>query len=225
MRYEIHLKHDEQIVTGDATGSSTVPEAARTKEPFAALLAPDGMRAVAPDGKVRLEIWWRAELPLLPQAADGNFTLGRLEPGAFVGVARAVAGAHDYRDQPIDAGVYGLRYFHQPSDGNHLGTSDSRDFLVLTSLAEEQSPDAVATKEALLALAVPVSPSDHALVLYATAASEPAPADGQPRIVKRGELAEQALEVTLLGRTAGSPSTDPPTPLRLALVLDGHTAH
>ncbi|MBM4013513.1 MAG: hypothetical protein FJ293_00910 [Planctomycetes bacterium] len=209
----------------DAAGGSTVPDAARAKESFAALLAADGMRVVAPDGKVRLEVWWRAELPLLPQAADGNFTLGRIEPGAFVGVARAVTGAHDYRDQAIDAGVYGLRYVHQPSDGNHLGTSDSRDFLVLTSLAEEQSPEAVTTKEALLALSVPVSPSDHALVLYVTAASEPAPPDGQPRIAQRGELAEQALEVALLGRAAGAAPTDPPEPLRLALVIDGHTGH
>jgi hypothetical protein len=207
----------------DDAGGSTVPEEAHAKEPFAALLRSDGLRVVAPDGKVRLEVWWRAELPLLPQAADGNFTLGRLEPGAFVGVARAGSGAHDYRDQPIDAGVYGLRYFHQPSDGNHLGTSDSRDFLVLTSLAAETSAEPVTTKEELLALAVPISPSDHALVLYVTAASEPAPADGQPRIVKRGELDEQALEIALPARVHAPDS--PQESLRLALTVDGHTAH
>lgn len=215
-----------EAIRGEAGGPSA-PEAMRTLEPFAALLANDGLRVVAPDGKVRLELWWRAELPLLPNSVDGNFTLGRLTPGSFVGVARMPGGTHDYRDQPIDAGVYALRYFHQPSDANHLGTSDSRDFLVLTSLAEERSPEPVATKEALLALAVPISPSDHALVLYVTAASEPAPADGLPRIVKRGELDEQALECALPARAAAAPgSPSPPTEtLRLALVVDGHTAH
>jgi len=199
-------------------GKSSVP--AEVPEPFAKLLAADGMRVVAPDGKPRAELWWRVALPLEAKAADG-FDLGRVASGTFVGILRAPGTTADYRDQAIDAGVYALRYFHQPADANHLGTSDSPDFLVLTSLKEEKSPDPVTTKEKLLELSVPISPSDHALVLYVTKASGPAPKDGAARVVKRGDHDEWALEVALTGQATGAAAES----LRIALVVEGHTAH
>jgi hypothetical protein len=209
----------EAIAAEAGSNKSTVP--AEVAEPFAKLLAAGGVRVVAPDGKTRAELWWRAALPLEAKAAEGSFELGRVASGTFVGILRAPGTTADYRDQAIDAGVYALRYFHQPADANHLGTSDSRDFLILTSLKEEQSPDPVTTKEKLLELSVPISPSDHALVLYVTKASDPAPADGAARIVKRGESDDWALELALTGQVAGAAVET----LRLALVVEGHTAH
>jgi len=207
-----------EAIAADAEKKATAP--AEVPEAFAKLLAADGMRVVAPDGKARAELWWRAELPLEAKA-EGGFDLGRVASGTFVAILRAPGGTADYRDQAIEAGVYALRYFHQPADANHLGTSDSRDFLILTSLKEEKSPEPVATKEKLLELAVPISPSDHALVLYVTKASEPAPADGAARVVKRGDHDEQALELSLAAQAVGAPAET----LRIAVVVEGHTAH
>lgn len=148
--------------------------------------------------------------------------LARLAAGTFVGALRAPGRTADYRDLEIDPGVYALRYSWQPSDGNHLGTSDSRDFFVLTSLAQERSPEPVADPAALVELAVAASPSEHALVLYVAPASGPAPADGAARVVRRGELDEWALEVALPAR---APDAGKPDALRVALVVEGHTAH
>src|SRR5688572_30636315 len=208
-----------EAIAAEADQKSTVP--AEVPEAFAKLLAAEGVRVLAPDGKPRAELWWRASLPLETKAVEGGFELGRIASGTFIGILRAAGNSSDYRDQAIEAGVYALRYFHQPADGNHLGTSDSPDFLILTSLKEEQSPDPVTTKEKLLELSVPISPSDHALVLYVTKASDPAPKDGAPRVVKRGDHDEWALEVALTAQPTGAPAES----LRIALVIEGHTAH
>lgn len=212
-----------EAIVGEA-GVATAPES--VPEELRKLLANDGLRVIGPNGKTRGEVWWRAKVPLAAKSIGGGFTLGRLVPGSFLGVLRAPVGTSDYRGQAIEAGSYGLRYFHQPSDGNHLGTSDSPDFLVLTSLTEEKSPDAVTSKEALLALAVPVSPSDHALVLYATTASEPPPTDGAARVVRRGNFDEWALECAISGQVDGAPvdGTLACETVRLAVVIEGHTA-
>jgi hypothetical protein len=207
-----------EAIAAAADQKSTVPP--EVPEPFAKLLAADGVRVVAPDSKPRAELWWRAALPLEPKATDG-FDLGRVANGTFVAILRAPGNTSDYRDQAIEAGVYALRYFHQPADANHLGTSDSPDFLVLTSLKEEKSPDPVTTKEKLLELSVPISPSDHALVLYVTKASDPAPKDGAARVVKRSDHDEWALEVTLTAQATAAAAES----LRIALVVEGHTAH
>lgn len=38
---------------------------------------------------------------------------------------------YDFRDDPIDSGVYVLRYSLQPQDGNHMGTSPHDSFAIL----------------------------------------------------------------------------------------------
>jgi hypothetical protein len=50
----------------------------------------------------------------------------------LIGVIRFPAGSkpNDFRGQALKAGTYTLRYGLQPDDGNHLGTSEIRDFLV-----------------------------------------------------------------------------------------------
>ncbi|MBL8840922.1 MAG: hypothetical protein JNL90_05255 [Planctomycetes bacterium] len=205
-------------------GKSSVPS--EVSEPFAKLLASEGVRVLAPDGKVRADFWFRLEMPLLAKAGGvSSVLLERLVPGAFVGIVRTPGRTNDYRDQEIEAGVYALRYYHQPSDANHLGTSDSRDFFLLTSLAEEKSPAPIAAKDDLIPLAVAASPSDHALCLYVAPATTPPPTEGTlggARVAKRGEHDEQALEITFAARVEG---TDQREALRLAIVIDGHTAH
>ncbi len=207
-------------------GKSSVPS--EVSEPFAKLLAIEGLRVLAPDGKVRAEFWFRLQMPLLAKAGGvSSVLLERLVPGSFVGIVRTPGRTNDYRDQEIEAGVYALRYYHQPSDANHLGTSDSRDFFLLTSLAEEKSPAPIAAKDDLIPLAVAASPSDHALCLYVAPATTPPPSEGFQGgacIVKRGEHDEQALEITFAASVEGTETRELEL-LRLAIVIDGHTAH
>ncbi len=206
-------------------GKSTVP--ASVPAAIAQGLATGGLRVIGADGKTLCELWPLAELPIAAPAAPNaprvsSVALQRLLPGSLVGVMKTFGTTSDYRDQTIEAGIYGLRYFHQPSDGNHLGTADTRDFFVLTCLTEDKDPAPIADQDALVALAVPVSPSDHALVLYVAAATAEPAKDGAPRVVRRGEHDEWALELAFAAKANGATESEK---LRVELVLVGHTAH
>ena len=61
-------------------------------------------------------------------------------PGQLIGVARYVRKGSDFRDQDIGKGVYTLRYAQQPVDGAHVGTSPTRDFLLLAEASKDRSP-------------------------------------------------------------------------------------
>lgn len=60
-------------------------------------------------------------------------------PGQLIGVARFARKGSDFRDQDINAGVYTLRYAQQPVDGAHVGTSPTRDFLLLVEASKDES--------------------------------------------------------------------------------------
>ena len=195
-------------------------------EAFAKLLDPaSGLRLLDAEKKPAVELWLRAELPLAEKvpATASNTRLGRIASGELVGVMKAFGTTGDYREQTIETGVYALRYFAQPADGNHLGTSDSRDFLILTSFAQDKDPAAIADQEKLMELARPISPSDHALVLYVTdvPAAAPAAEKDSPSFFQRRDKEEWALELVVPARVPDAKATEQ---LRLALVLLGHTA-
>jgi hypothetical protein len=59
-------------------------------------------------------------------------------PGQLVGVVRYSRSGADFRDQKISKGVYTLRFALQPVDGAHVGTSLTRDFLLLVQATVDQ---------------------------------------------------------------------------------------
>jgi hypothetical protein len=97
----------------------------------AAAIAETGYRITGPDGTV-CDIWMAKEIPLKPKFKSSLRVKYPLLPGQLVGVIHYPAGSkpHDFRGQALKPGTYTLRYGLQPDDGNHLGTSDIRDFLV-----------------------------------------------------------------------------------------------
>jgi hypothetical protein len=60
--------------------------------------------------------------------------------GELLGVIRYKRRGGDFRGQEIPSGVYVMRYALQPEDGNHVGTSNTRDFILLTPAGEDKSP-------------------------------------------------------------------------------------
>src|SRR5207237_8249180 len=69
-------------------------------------------------------------------------TFGQIPEGTFIGVINFLAQVSDYRGQAIKAGHYTLRYALILNDGNHLGVSPSRDFLLLCPVTEDKDPTA-----------------------------------------------------------------------------------
>ena len=138
---------------------SAVPAALR------ALLADAGMRVVL-DGKPAIELW----LPKhIPEATGDLGKLGVVYPylpeGTLVGVARFHDRWLDFRGKPVPAGTYTLRYSIQPTDGNHSGVSDFRDYLVLVPASADPGERVVADVKALMALGKKATGTNHPAVM------------------------------------------------------------
>lgn len=104
-----------------------------TEKPPAELAAGVAAR-LAPAAKVvtgdaTLEIW-------LVQAIDGaSQGWGGVDSGTLVGAMRVTGTFKEIRGKVVRPGVYTLRYGQQPQNGDHLGISPFREFLLLSPAA------------------------------------------------------------------------------------------
>jgi hypothetical protein len=103
-----------------------------------AQLNPHGVRVLRGTAPL-CDLWLGKQLAVKEGFQPTSEVLYPLTPGQLIGVARfAGSAAHDFRDQQIEEGVYTLRYQQQPVDGNHVGTSLTRDFLLLVKSADDR---------------------------------------------------------------------------------------
>ncbi len=98
---------------------------------LAAATAAGGVRATVPGAT--LDFWFVKALPLTPASTSTSWT--SVAEGTFVGAVRIGADFRDIRGRLIKPGVYTLRYGIQPQNGDHLGVSPFRDFLLLSPAA------------------------------------------------------------------------------------------
>lgn len=129
---------------------------------IAKLVNPEGFRILGEDG-VLADLWLLKDLPV---EADFKSSLSKLypfQPGQLVGALRIAEGAEytDFRGQEMKAGTYTLRYGLQPMDGNHVGTSETSDFLLALPAAIDTNPKPVATKEELAEHSAKAAGSTH----------------------------------------------------------------
>jgi hypothetical protein len=103
---------------------------------IAAQIAGQGLKVVRGTRTV-CEIWPCKEWAINAQPTGD--ILYPFQPGQLIGVVRFPRRGSDFRDQTIATGVYTMRYAHQPVDGNHVGTSLTRDFLLLVQPAVDRS--------------------------------------------------------------------------------------
>jgi hypothetical protein len=100
-------------------------------------------------GKDFAEIWLRqsttcSEKPSGPKEAV-QFPF--LADGEFLGILQFATEGHDYRDQSIARGVYTMRYALQPINGDHLGVSVYRDFVLLSPVGKDRAVAPPARKQ------------------------------------------------------------------------------
>src|SRR5688500_10079890 len=99
----------------------------------ASRLAPAAKVAI---GGATLDIWL---VQKLERTADG---LGwtNVESGTLVGAVRVSGDFKEIRGKVVKPGVYTLRYGLQPQNGDHLGISTFRDFVLLRPAALDTDP-------------------------------------------------------------------------------------
>jgi hypothetical protein len=119
------------------------------KQPPPSLVAPairsalngQGLRIQDGSGRTFAEIWLRKTLPASekPTGAKGEVQFPFLADGELIGVLQFAGEGHDYRDQSITKGAYTMRYGLQPVNGDHLGVSAYRDYVLLLPAAKDKS--------------------------------------------------------------------------------------
>jgi hypothetical protein len=97
----------------------------------AAAISETGYRITGKEGVI-CDVWLGKEIALKPNFKSSLRLKYPFQEGQLVGVIRFPEGSmpNDFRGQALKPGTYTLRYGLQPDDGNHLGTSEIRDFLV-----------------------------------------------------------------------------------------------
>jgi hypothetical protein len=127
-----------------AKGSDAVP--AELTAATAAALAPGSVTVKI--GDVQLDLWWVKAIALT-KAPEGAPAWGDVGDGTLVGAIRVSAQWSDVRGYIVRPGVYTLRYARQPANGDHLGVSPNREFLLMSPAAVDATPDPVGYKGAV----------------------------------------------------------------------------
>lgn len=96
------------------------------------LLAPGAARVES--GKTVLEFWWMKAI----EAAAADWA--KVPEGALVGAVRISESYPDIRGRRMKAGVYTLRFALQPMNGDHLGVSPNREFLLASPASADTAP-------------------------------------------------------------------------------------
>jgi hypothetical protein len=137
-----------------ATHSNVPPP--ELEDPIEALMAIGGQQVTFADKT--LQFSWVKSLPL--RADSNEVAWSSIDEGALVGAVRLSAGFPDIRGNTMKAGVYTLRYGIQPADGNHMGVSPYREFLLLSPAAADKSVGALG-HDAAIALSNKTTGTTH----------------------------------------------------------------
>lgn len=150
---------DPVLEKGAAEVPASVSEAIRNAVSGEALTVSLGNDVLA-------RFWLRSELSAAASpSSELGVAFGAVETGSFVGVMEVIGGWSDYKENAIAAGTYILRYGIMPADGNHMGVSTYRDFLMLIAPDLDQDPSKNLSFEELLAGSTVASGVTHPGVL------------------------------------------------------------
>jgi hypothetical protein len=135
-----------------------------------------GYRVLLDDGTLACELWLRKNVPTQPKKDSADVIYPQLAESALIGVLHFSKVGSDFRGQAIPAGFYTLRYALIPNDGNHLGVSPDRDFLLLIPAASDTDPNAVFKFQDLVAQSRTATGTKHPAPLSLVEPAETAPA-------------------------------------------------
>jgi len=126
-------------------------------------LGAKGLRVVRGASRTVCDIWLCKEW-LASETKPTGDVIYPFQPGQLIGLVRFPRKGSDFRDQDIAEGVYTLRYGQQPVDGAHVGTSPTRDFLLLLKADEDKSLAPLDYKQ-LTKASAQAAASNHPLML------------------------------------------------------------
>jgi hypothetical protein len=182
------------------------PAPAELAEPVRAAVAPGGLQASV--GGATLQFWW---VHAVERGSSGvpDSPWAQVAEGTLVGALRvSAAPLRDIRGRVIKPGVYTLRYAVQPANGDHMGVSPYREFLLVAPAASDTGVAGVGHEKAV-DLARQTIGSSHPAVL----SIDPPRASEAPLAIHTNAAGHQAVIVEVPVAGGGS--------LRFGLVLVG----
>jgi len=186
-----------QAATDLSGAKHTDPVPAEIAASVSAKLTPGGVRAAV--GANTLTFWWVAQAPAASWSG--------MPEGTLLGAVKVEKDFRDIRGRVIKAGTYTLRYGIQPANGDHLGVSPFREFLLLSPVSQDGDP-APKTHDGLIDISKQTIGGSHPAVW----SLDPPIAAAPPLTIHTTEFGHKALvmEVPVAGGT-----------LRFGLVLIG----
>ena len=136
------------------------PDADEISEVLAEQLATKGVRVKRGTNRTTCEVWFCKQWTVDAGFKTTDERLYPFKPGQLIGLMHFRRRGSDFRDQTMGRGWYTLRFGLQPVDGNHEGTSPTRDFLLMVA-ADEDSPDTKWETEDLMKSSAKAAGSSH----------------------------------------------------------------
>jgi hypothetical protein len=176
--------------------------------PIAGLLAPQVTTVTTSTTKI--ELWWVQSLPLGQGVKTPAWS--EVAEGTLLGALRIGSAWNEIRGYTIRPGVYTLRFALQPQNGDHMGISPNREFLLLAPAADDTSP-VPAGYDGAVELAKKAARRSHP----ASLSIDPPSASAPPLSATTNDLGHQVVIVSL--------PTSAGAPLTFGLVVEGTIEH
>src|SRR5262249_41356329 len=144
-----------------------------TSDKMKEVLPSEGLRVLDKAGQPFADLWLRKSVPTVDGKAEQGVSFGQLAEGTLLGVLRFHKPSSDFKGNAFPAGIYTFRNGVQPRDGDHLGVSETRDFVLLSPVKVDTKLDPMPTKE-VVKLSIQASGIKHPAVLYLMKPAGPA---------------------------------------------------
>ena len=131
-------------------------------KPIAEKMEPAGYQIAEPSG-ILGTVWFAKDVTLKPGFQPGFMVKYPFNVGELVGVLKVEKDGSmtDFRGQELKAGLYTLRYGQQPQDGNHIGTSETSDFLLASPIAKDAKPATLTDMDEFIKNSAAAAGSNH----------------------------------------------------------------
>lgn len=147
------------------------PDAEEVSKEVAQRFSEQGLRVKRGASRTVCEIWLCKQWPLEPGFEATEERLYPFTPGQLIGLLHFQRRGSEFRDQTVSSGWYTLRFGLQPVDGNHEGTSPTRDFLLLVDAEQDEFPETWKVED-LLETSAEAAGSNHPAMICLQRASK-----------------------------------------------------
>ena len=172
-----------------------------------------GAKVIRGTSRTVCEFWPTKEWAVQDGFQAKEDRLYPFSPGQLIGLLHFPRRGKDFRDQTISSGWYTLRFGLQPTDGNHEGTSPTRDFLLMVP-TESDTTNAPTNIEKLVEASAEAAGSAHPAMLCL----QPAVKTAKNGSVRHDEDRDWwILQVTSQARVKGKSNELP-----LSIIVVGH---